>query len=89
MHKKIISIIFILVILIAGNMSYSYNSTSYSTNKYNTSSSYNNTTESTTAITQTNGEYQLIIEDDANLLTGSQKELLEQEMAKLTEYKYQ
>ncbi|MBO4293142.1 MAG: TPM domain-containing protein [Clostridia bacterium] len=91
MRKKIISILFILVILMAGNMSYAYNRTSYNTNKYNTysesyntSSSYNTTTS--TAITQTNGEYQLIIEDDANLLTGSQKELLEQEMAKLTEY---
>ena len=69
MRKKIITILFILVILMTGNMSYA---------------SYNTTTS--TAITQTSGEYQLIIEDDANLLTGSQKELLEEDMAKLTEY---
>ncbi len=109
MRKKIFATIILLIIILAGNMSYAvnYNHDSLDTeleslkkqlksNSSNYNSKYNNTksssinnsldSSSTTGISQTNGEYQLIIEDDANLLTGSQKELLEEDMAKLTEY---
>ena len=75
----------------SGSYSSKYNSTN-STYNNSVNNSYSNTYNSTNdgytanSYNQNTGDYQLIIEDDANLLTGSQKELLEEDMAKLTEY---
>ena len=71
----------------------SYNTSPSYGNKYN--SKYNNTTLNssisnssgiTTGISETKGEYQLVIEDDANLLTDSEEKSLSEVMAPLTEY---
>ena len=113
MRKKITAIIFAIIILITGNISFAYNYTSYSnsySSKYNYNSTYGNSygnsysnsygdsynkynrtsssslISNNTNINETNGEYHLIIEDDANLLTESEKESLRKDMAKLTEY---
>ena len=144
MRRKIISILFLIVLIFAGNTSFAvnygydsldyeidelnkqinaitrnYNGNTYSgsySSKYNstnstysnsvnnsysntynsTSNSYNNSYSNTysslnddytsSSYDQNNGEYQLIIEDDANLLSASEKESLRKDMAKLTEY---
>ena len=92
MRKKKVLVMFVLGILLAGTMSFAkYNNTTSSSSKYNTNTLDSSLTSgrgltSSSTVSQTNGEYQLIIEDDANLLTGSEKELLEKDMAKCTEY---
>lgn len=62
MHKKIIAIVFLLILLLAGNCSFAVD--------------YDHNEE----------KYQLIIEDDADLLSSSEEDLLKETMVKLTEY---
>jgi len=66
MHKKILSLILVLVVLFTNPMCYAVDET--------------NTTSTN------NKKYQLIIEDDADLLTESEETALKAEMNKLTEY---
>lgn len=68
----------------SGNYSSKYNSTNSSySNTYNTTQSENN---NFTAYNNKTSDYQLIIEDDANLLTESEEKSLKEVMGKCTEY---
>lgn len=66
MHKRILSLILVLVVLFTNSMCYAV--------------------EETNTTSTNNKKYQLIIEDDADLLTESEETALKEEIDKLTEY---
>ena len=86
MRKKIMVLIILLIVLLAGSSSFAidYNYNSIDVNELN--KRINDITTKTSGITEKYGEYQLIIEDDADLLNSSEELLLKESMIKLTEY---
>ena len=86
MRKKITVLIILLIVLLAGSSSFAidYNYNSIDVNELN--KRINDITTKTSGITEKYGEYQLIIEDDADLLNSSEELLLKESMIKLTEY---